>query len=411
MRDKTKFWFKGIVVVGVLACMGIVTGGPSQCAAEKPDSFSAAVIADLTGPYAPIVGPFAPGCEDGAKYVNEELVGIDGVELKFIIRDNAGKVALGLQQYAELIEMKPKPLFLGLMHTPTAEALRAKELADNVIGFCNSSGPDLYPQANSYGWYALYPEQAAVAVKWAKDNFKEKRNLRVAIITWDTAYGRSILVPEFFDFCKKNGVDIVAKELFNVRATDVTTQMVRIRTKKPDWLLTNTAAAAPMIIMKAVKELGMDVKLLSGYGCDWASVRMGPGLFEGCISILNQVSFDNETQPGMKEILKYMKMYKRGIKEKTGPYVAGWQYALTVHKVVEAVVAKVGWDKLDVAAVKNEMNHITNWSPMDGVIKVTYTDMIRANPWSKIFKIQGGKFIDIGGGFIKAPDLRPAKYR
>jgi branched-chain amino acid transport system substrate-binding protein len=406
---------EGMMVLGglgywVLICLGLVMAFPLESMAVKPESFNIALVADLTGPYAPIVGPFAPGCEDGIRYVNEELGGIDGVKLKLIVRDNTGKVALGLQQYAELVEMKPKPFFIAYMHSPTAEAVREKHMADGVIGFCNSSGPDLYPQANSYGWYALYPEQLAVAAKWAKDNFKEKRNLKVGILTWDTAYGRSVLVPEFFDYCKNIGVDIVANELFGVRDADVTTQMIRIRAKNPDWLLTNTTAAAPMIIMKAAKELGMDIKLLNGYGGDWASVRMGPELFEGCITVMNQVSFDDEKHFGMKRILEYMSLYKRGIKEKTGPYVAGWQYALVVHKVVKDAVAKVGWDKLDLTAIKNEMSHITNWEPMNGVVRVTYTDKIRSNPWLTIFKITGGKFIDLGGGFIKAPDLRPAKF-
>ena len=400
------------MMVGMLVCLAAFMT-TSSASGAKPDSFTIALLGDLTGPYAPVVGPMAPGSEDAIKYVNEELGGIDGVKLKLVVRDNTGKAALGLQQYAELIEMKPKPLFFGVPHTPTAEALREKIVADDVLGFFPGSVPDLYPQGNSYSFYALYPEQAAVFVRWVKENFKEKRNPRVAIITWDQAYGRAILTQEFFDYCKKIGVDIVAKELFGVRDVDLTTQMVRIRAKKPDWLLTNNVGSGPLAIMKAVKELGMNVKLGNGVGGGWGTVRLNPQLFEGCVSVMHNISYDNTSHPGIKKILEYMKKNNRSIKEKTNFYIIGWQYVLMVRKVIKDAVAKVGWDKLDTAAIKHEMNHLTNFEPLDGVVKVTYTDKVRSSPWLTIFKIQGGKLINLnpGGGFVKAPDLRPAKFR
>lgn len=405
--------FLRLFMPAATACLLLALLAPVQ-AAEKPDSLTIAVLGDLSGPYAAAVGPFAPGTEDAVRYVNDELGGIDGVKLKVVIKDNTGKAALGLQQYAELIAAKPKPLFFGVPHTPTAEALREKFVHDDVVAFSPASVEDLYPVGNAYGFYALYPEQAAILVKWVKDNFKEKRNPKIAIITWDQAYGRAIMTQEFYDYCTKIGVDIVAKELFGVRDVDLTTQMVRIRAQKPDWLLTNCTGSGPVAIMRAVKELGMTTKLLNGVAGGWELLRIDPDLFQGCVCTINHVSYDNEQHPGMKKLKEYMKKYNRGVKEQSLFYVIGWHYVLMVHKSVKDAVAKVGgWDKLNTAAIKAELNNFKDWQPLDGIIKVTYTDKIRTSPWMCLFKIEGMKLINLNGPgvFVSGPDLRPAQFR
>jgi len=413
MEHQRVGWFKRILVLGVFTCIAFFTSFPSECLAVKPESLTIAIIGDMTGPYAPVIGPFGPGTEDAVRYVNEELGGIDGVKLKLVSRDNTGKVALGLQQYAELVEMKPKPLFLGLMHSPLAEALREKIFADGVIGLSTTAVGTIYPRGTMYGCYALYPELAGIAVKWLKDNWKEKQNPRVAIITWDQAYGRAILTEEFLDYCKKIGVDIIATELFGMKDVDLTTHMVRIRAKKPDWLLTNTLGSGPVAIMKAVKELNWDIKLLNGPGGDWGTIRLNPDIFEGCVTVVNQVSYDDTSHSGMKRLLGYMKKNNRGVNEQTICYGFGWQFTLIMHKVVKDAVAKVGWDKLNISTIQYQMNRLTDFQVLDGVYRMTYTDKVYTTPWAAAHKIQGGKMINInpGGGFIKAPDLRPAQYR
>ncbi|MDY6851566.1 MAG: ABC transporter substrate-binding protein, partial [Thermodesulfobacteriota bacterium] len=173
---------------------------PSPEAQAKPKEFVIGVVADLTGPYAAVVGPTGPGVEDSVKYINAEMGGIDGVPLKAYIRDNQGQVTIGLQQYAELVDKKP--WFLGFWHASTFEAVRQKLVHDNIIAFGGPNVEAVYPQANSYGSYVLYPEMVGSAVKAARDLWKEKRPPRAAILTWDTSFGRAILTPEFMAYMK-----------------------------------------------------------------------------------------------------------------------------------------------------------------------------------------------------------------
>ena len=190
MKTQKRLLTRTIVTVCALIFLSLLAI-PSPEAQAKPKEFVIGMIADLSGPYAAVVGPTGPGLEDGVKYVNENG-GIDGVPIKAYIRDNKGQVTVGLQQYAELIDKKP--LFIGFWHASTFEAARQKAVQDNIIAFGGPNIPSVYPQANSYGSYVLYPEMIASAVKGARELWTKKRNPRAAILTWDTSYGRSIPV-------------------------------------------------------------------------------------------------------------------------------------------------------------------------------------------------------------------------
>jgi len=378
----------------------------------KPDVINLIAIGDASGPYSAIGGASVPGMQDACQYVNEVLGGVDGVKIKVTNGDNKGEASLGLQLYASLIQMKPKPIGLFVYHSPTGEALRAKVLQDGIIGLFPTSIAQVYPRGNTYGIFALYAEQLAVGMKYIRDTWKEERNPRVAILTWDTAYGRGFLTPEFFDYCKKIGVDIVAQELFGIRDVDITTHLVRIREKNPDWLASNTTLSGPVAIMKAAKELGMPQKLVCGFGLDWTTVRINPKLFDGCIAVMHTASFDDPDNKGIQTLKKLMAENKRTEKEISNFYITGWEFVLVMHEALKNAVAKVGWDKLDTAAINVELQHM-DYAPLDGVVRVDYTEKRRTPSWLKVYKIENGKFLNAypKGDFVKAPDLTPAEYR
>lgn len=411
MKHYRKMEFKQTMVI--CAILGFFMVIPFESMAQHPDHVPIAIIGDLTGPYAVTIGPFAPGTEDGVKYINEKLGGINGVKIKLYSRDMQGKVALGLQQYAELMTIRPKPLFLGLMHSPLAEALREKLKVDGVIGLSTPTIKTVYPQGNMYGHFALYPEGPAAVLKMVRENWKENRNPRIGVITWDSAYGRSFLTDEFFSYCKQIGVDIVGTELFKAGDVDVTTQLIRLRALKPDFLATNTLGNGPLSILKVAKELGWKIQLLAGFGIEWGGIRLDPELYEGVLNINNFGSFDDTDHPGIKFLLDQLKKNNRGIHEKTGPYIFGWQTALTAQKAIKDAVDKVGWANLNADAVRYGMNNM-NCEFLDGVLKVEYSEKIRTNPWAIIYKVEGGKMISVNPGgkrFIRTPDLRPNEFR
>jgi hypothetical protein len=108
-----------------------------------------------------------------------------------------------------------------------------------------------------------------------------------------------------------------------------------------------------------------------------------------------------------------MRKNKRTEAEQTALAVSSWQNILLFHKIMTDAVNKVGWDKLDFQVLKKELNQLTNWEPLNGIVRVTYKEKQRFPLTGGIMKVQKGKFVNaMGSGvLVDLPDLTPAEYR
>jgi branched-chain amino acid transport system substrate-binding protein len=88
---------------------------------------------------------------------------------------------------------------------------------------------------------------------------------RVAVIDDRTAYGQG-LVTEFSNGLRQQGVNVVAKEFTNDHATDFSAILTKIRATNPDLVFFGgmNAVAGPML--RQMKQLGLNVKMMGGDG-------------------------------------------------------------------------------------------------------------------------------------------------
>jgi len=88
---------------------------------------------------------------------------------------------------------------------------------------------------------------------------------RVAVIDDRTAYGQG-LVSEFVNGLRQQNVNVVAKEFTNDKATDFSAILTRIRASNPDLVFFGgmNAVAGPML--RQMKQLGLNVKMMGGDG-------------------------------------------------------------------------------------------------------------------------------------------------
>ncbi len=396
-----------LLAVAVAGAYGFWTVGGAE-AAGKPGVINVVVIADLSGPYAPVLGPIRPGTEDAWEYINTKLGGVHGVKVTPIIRDMNGKIDVGQSMYNEAVTLKPKPLFVDIYITPLSAALRQRYVEDDVIGSHAGAIESLYPPANSYAFYALFPEVTAVTLKWIRDNWKEKRNPRIGILTWDTAYGRTILNDEFYAYLKKIDVDLVGTELFGIKEVDLTTQLLRLRGKNPDFLVTCSLGGGPLAIHKGCREMGWKIPLVNSTGEDWGTIRLAPELFEGDIVGLPTKSFDETDDPSIKTIMGLFNANKRTLNDKTIFYMIGWQTALIEHKVMTDVVDKYGWDGLNTKNLKAAMSSLKNFAVLGGLQTISYSNDRRTPTQARVYKVSRGKLLPMTR-FMEVPDMKPKK--
>ncbi len=88
---------------------------------------------------------------------------------------------------------------------------------------------------------------------------------RVAVVDDRTAYGQG-LVTEFSRSLQKQGGKVVAKEFTNDKATDFSAIITRIRATKPDLVFFGGMSATAGPMLRQMKQLGMNVRMMGGDG-------------------------------------------------------------------------------------------------------------------------------------------------
>ena len=409
MKRTNKSWLVLLLLVIVVPSM--LTGCAPKEEKEKaiPEVIRLAMIADMSGPYAPIVGPAYVSFKDACQYVNEELGGIKGVRIEPVCRDSGGKVDVALSHYMEIREMKPRPLMMSSTVSGEAEAMHDRLIEDQIPALVVASDAAIYPQGYSFGWYVAYSDEFGFFLDWLIGNWKKDRPPRVAVLTWDSTYGRAILTDECLAYAKKKGVKIVATELFGLRDMDVSTQLVRIRDKKADWIYTNTAGHGPVVIAKSINALKYKVNLAGGLGLDESCIYVGGKVMEGAYSVYPYASWSEEDVEGIKLMSKYYKMNRRKEKDKTLMAYLSWLYVLMARQVISEIIDETGWDAVNGPAIKAKLENLKDFSPL-GLSYFSYTSKKRTPIKARIVQIKGGKMVSVTN-WGDAPDLIPADFK
>ena len=105
-------------------------------------------------------------------------------------------------------------------------------------------------------------QQGEAMAKYAATVLKAKT---IAIVDDRTAYGQG-LGDALAENLKKHGVQIVAREYTTDKAVDFTALLTRIKSKQPDAIFYGGMDAQGAPMLKQIKQLGLNVKFLSGDG-------------------------------------------------------------------------------------------------------------------------------------------------
>ena len=377
-------------------------------AAGKPEKLVIGVIPDMTGPYASIVGPAYAAFMDAIEYVNEKG-GVRGVPIEAVVRDCAGKIDMGVNIYMQMKEMVPKPMMIYGVVSGVGEALKMRLNEDQIPAMWVCSTEVVYPAMYTFGAYATYADACGLFIEWLAETWKEKRPPRLAFCTWDTTYGKAVLLDEVLNYAKSKGVEVVATELFGPRDVDVTSQMMRIRSKQADWIFTNTAGGGPVIPAKTAKEMGYKVGIAGSIGLDDSCLYINKEVFEGAVTVHPFANWSETDNKGVQLMNKYIDKNKRPSTYKTIMYPMAFTGVLVFKEVIERIVDKQGWDNVNGPTIKKEMEALKDFNAYD-IATFSYTPKIHSPDISRVLQVKEGKWIPVTN-FRKCPDLRPAQYR
>ncbi len=303
IHRKTRYFGPKIAatVAAAMVCMA-VPGGYNARAAEPIYIGS---INDVTGFAAAYGVPERDGQRVAVKIVNAKG-GINGRPLELVERDTQGDANRTVQYFEELAADPKISAIVGFTTSNDANAVKAlaNKLKTPMIAFVGAatytSGDISYLHRVLVG--DLYLMQGIL-----KFMSEEKHGKTFALLMQNDAFGQGA-AKVAKDYYAKYGLTLVDEEQFSPKDTDVTPQLIRIREKKPDFIISYCVGLVSAVINKNREALGMtNIPLIGPQNWGEAAVIKASGpAAEGVLVASSMASGD--PKPGTQ--MQVFNLYK-----------------------------------------------------------------------------------------------------
>lgn len=392
MKKRQKTVLVSILMLSLILLLSGVGLAESNVEKDMPKEFVIPYCGALSGPYAPQTYPNYLGIVDFVDWYNKEKGGLFGkVPIKVMARDFGTELSKALEAYEEFRSMEPKPPFIYMAFSNAQEALAERYAEDKIVGFGSPAPTAVYhifPGTWTIAWCPSYADSAGFFIKWLAETWVPKTGTKakLAFLTWDNAMGRAIMIDAVRDYAKKMGVEIVAEEVYDLKAMDVTAQLGKIKKAGANWVFGNALGHGPAVVAKSAEALGINnhdlfdttpgkLHLAGGpwSGCE-APAKLAPQAMVGWISCPPIPAWTDDV-PSMKIIRDIFKKNKREAKYEGLPYSAFSMVIPWTLYLVEETVKDVGWKNLNGETYRKHLMKLKNHAVMGdskfGVITVT----------------------------------------
>ena len=379
---------------------------------------------DLSGPYAAITAPLIHGAEDAVKALNE-AGGIYGATVDIKFADDAGNVDEAIAAYNRFTSEDDNPLIMISYGSGEAEALAERFAEDQIV--CITAGLSakaFYGEGSGYtfGLGPIYPDQIAYVMEFLVANWDTYKpaeagdEVKLAYISWPTAFGQGALTDESRAYLADLGVEIVSEDTYDPTPTaDTTTAILNAQVAGANVIWTNTLAFGPAAILNDLNALGLRdqfVVAADNWGMDLATYAFlaDPAFGVGLITPFPYLWWTDVDNTGIQYAQQLFVANERSVAE----HNVGYLLLVTgIDMAAEAImhaIDTVGYENLNGAAVRDALEAMSPFEPLDGVMKIDFSDGTRAPNMSQIRMIQGGPdaFVVLQD-WAEIPDLRPGE--
>ncbi len=354
----------------VLICLMLCA---SSVSAEETIKLGA--FFDLSGRAAFIGTPTKLVAEMIVEKINAEG-GINGKKIELIVGDTEADPAKTASIAKKFIHKDGVVAIIGPTLTDTG--MNVKKIVDEgETPIFMTVGGDPVIMGGKFGpfkWVFKSPQRSSVAVERLFIYLKEKGLTKVALLSAADGFGKDganwmdKLAPQY-------GIEIVARESFGTRDTDVTAQLTKVKNANPQALVAWTIGPAGSIIAKNKVQLGIDLPLFQCHGLpDPKYIELAGKASEGDrmpatkLMVVDELSDNDPQKPVIQE---FVKLYKEKGYDKQFPINTHSGYAWDAIMIVADAIKKVGTDK---AALRQEIENTKGYVGISGIYNITPED-------------------------------------
>jgi branched-chain amino acid transport system substrate-binding protein len=378
---------------------------------------------DLSGPYAAITSPLVHGAEDAVAAINE-AGGIYGAELAVEFADTGGSIDEAVAAYDRFTGGDDNPLIMITYGSGEVEALAQRFAEDKVVNVtAGLSASGFYIDSGyTFGLGPIYPDQFGLVMSYLADNWAALKpaeaadEIKLAYISWPTAFGQGALTQETRAFLDGLGIEVVAEETYDLSpSADTTTAILNAQAAGANVIWTNTLAFGVSVILNDLNSLGLRDQFLVA-GDNWAmdlatyAFLADPAYGVGLITAFPYLWWTDADNPGVQYAEQLFAANERPSSEHNVGYlllVAGVDMAA---EAIKQAIDTVGYENLNGEAVHDALVALSPFEALDGVLRVDFSNGSRSPHVSQIRMIQGGPdAFNILQDWMETPDLRPAE--
>jgi ABC-type branched-subunit amino acid transport system substrate-binding protein len=316
-------------LLGGLIAAGVALGMAVSAQAQEK-KIKIGVIYDLTGPFA---GGGSELQYTGAKIMLDQYAktGVEGYKVEAIYADAQSKPDVAINEAVRLVEQEKVDMLLGFFSSAQCVpvAARVEQLKKFMwITTCISSAV----LENKNFKYIFRPQASGdqfglmttdfIAQNAAKFG-KEPKDLRVAIIHEDGAYGVDVSKGNEAG-AKKAGLNIVMKEGYSASAPDLSALVTKLKRARPDVIFHTGYNPDITLLLRQAREQGLKFGALVGHGAGYGvyeKLKEGLGtdvnyVFNAdpiSIWLANQKSMDPKLPPVIKMVGEEFDKVKPGV--------------------------------------------------------------------------------------------------
>jgi branched-chain amino acid transport system substrate-binding protein len=361
---------KNLLFIAGACWLGLLLSAPTGFAADETKPIKIGAIFSVTGPASFLGAPEAKTAQMLVDKINAQG-GVLGQKLELIIKDSSGSPEKAVSFAKQLIEEDKVLAIIG--PSTSGETMQIKKLCEEnqmILVSCAAADAIVNPLAK---YVFKTPQKDSQAATWIYRTMKEKGITKIAVLTGNDGFGASGK-KQLEELAKTEGIEIVANEVYDKQATDLTDVLTKVKSTPGVQAVVNwSIVPAQSIVAKNMKQLGMTIPLFQSHGfgnpkyVEQAGVAAEGILFPaGRLLVVDELP---DSHPQKKLLATYKKDYEAAYKENVSTF-GGHAYDAVL--IVTEALKKAGTTDRD--KVRDAIENLHGLVGTAGIYNFSATD-------------------------------------
>lgn len=376
-----------------LAGVAVLTGLSSinaAAAARNQEPIKIGALFAQTGPASFLGAPEAKTAQMLVDQMNASG-GLLGRKVQLIIKDTASSPEKAVSFAKQLIEEDDVVAIIG--PSTSGETIQIKPICEQnkmILVSCAAAEVIVNPLAK---YVFKTPQKDSQAVTWIYQHMQTNGIKKIAVLSSNDGFGNAGK-KQLEDMVKPFGLELVANEVYDKQATDLTDILTKIKGTAGVQAVVNwSIVPAQSILAKNMKQIGLNVPLYQSHGFgNRKYVEQAGVAAEGIIFPAGRLLIVEElpnSHPQKKVLAAYKKEYESRFKEDVSTF-GGHAYDAVM--VLKAAIQKA--KSIDRAKVREALENLKNHVGIAGVFNFSPTDHTGLTLEAfEMVTVKDGKFI------------------